>query len=83
LAIFVDGCFWHGCPVHGTLPKANAEWWRDKLAMNIERDRDTDRRLVVNGWHVQRFWEHENASAAAEIVRQRLQDITGTTAGDA
>src|SRR4051795_13016504 len=52
LAVYVDGCFWHGCPDHGTLPRANSEWWTWKLARNRERDRDTDRLLESHDWVV-------------------------------
>src|SRR4051794_13213850 len=55
VAVFVDGCFWHGCPEHATFPQANAEFWRSKLSGNVERDRDTDRRLDEAGWTVLRF----------------------------
>jgi DNA mismatch endonuclease (patch repair protein) len=58
LAVYIDGCFWHGCPEHGTWPKANAEWWRTKIEANRARDRDTDRRLKEAGWTVVRGWEH-------------------------
>ena len=67
LAIFLDGCFWHGCPVHGSWPKTNAEWWRAKIETNQRRDRDTDARLQALGWRVLRIWEHEDLSDA--IVR--------------
>ena len=60
LAVFVDGCFWHGCPVHGTWPKQNAKFWRDKIETNRRRDMDTDRRLIEAGWRVVRAWEHED-----------------------
>ena len=50
VAVFVDGCFWHGCPAHATSPKANASWWREKLDGNVRRDRDTDNRLRAAGW---------------------------------
>src|SRR5262245_37210103 len=60
IAIFIDGCFWHGCPQHGTWPKTNARWWRAKITTNIARDRDTDARLQQCGWRVLRFWAHEN-----------------------
>lgn len=73
LAVFVDGCFWHGCPIHATAPKSNAEWWREKLQRNIERDRDTDRTLALNEWHVQRFWEHDDPVGAAEAVHRLLR----------
>jgi DNA mismatch endonuclease (patch repair protein) len=70
LAVFVDGCFWHGCPSHGTWPKANAEWWRAKIETNIWRDRNTDARLVAAGWQVLRFWEHEDMKQAARKVER-------------
>ncbi|MFJ4831514.1 very short patch repair endonuclease [Streptomyces sp. NPDC088747] len=66
IAIFMDGCFWHGCPQHATQPKANATWWRDKLDKNMARDRQTSEHLVAEGWTVLRFWEHEPPE---EVVR--------------
>src|SRR5215207_4342941 len=60
VAVFVDGCFWHGCPIHGTWPKKNADFWRDKIETNMRRDTDTDRRLEEAGWLVIRIWEHED-----------------------
>jgi DNA mismatch endonuclease, patch repair protein len=78
VAVFVDGCFWHSCPDHGTRPRSNAEWWAAKLAANIDRDRDTDQRLTTAGWTVIRIWEHEApihaAQRVAEILRQRGTD---------
>jgi DNA mismatch endonuclease (patch repair protein) len=69
VAVFVDGCFWHGCPEHGTWPRNNAEFWRRKIEGNVERDRDTDTRLEADGWTVVRVWEHEApADAAARIA---------------
>ena len=68
VAIMVDGCFWHACPVHATWPKKNALWWREKILANQRRDRDTDSRLKAQGWKVLRFWEHEHSSNAAKKV---------------
>jgi DNA mismatch endonuclease, patch repair protein len=68
LAVFVDGCFWHGCPLHGTMPAANADWWREKIAANRARDLDTERLLASAGWTVLRVWEHESASEGAKRV---------------
>lgn len=59
LAIFVDGCFWHGCPEHFRLPQTNREFWRDKISANQERDRRVDRALKRDGWQACRIWEHE------------------------
>jgi DNA mismatch endonuclease, patch repair protein len=72
VAVFVDGCFWHGCPVHGTSPKANAEWWEAKIDGNRLRDRDTDRRLREAGWQVVRIWEHEDLEVAVARVSEAL-----------
>jgi DNA mismatch endonuclease, patch repair protein len=68
VAVMVDGCFWHGCPEHGTWPKRNAEWWREKIEANRRRDRNTDGRLTEAGWVVVRAWEHEDALSAADRV---------------
>lgn len=59
VAVFVDGCFWHGCPKHGTKPRGNAEFWKTKLEGNQKRDRLVSRRLRNAGWRVLRIWEHE------------------------
>lgn len=75
VAVFVDGCFWHVCPRHGTSPRANAAWWEEKLAGNVARDRETDRLMEQAGWLSIRVWEHEDACAAAydvvQVVRER------------
>jgi DNA (cytosine-5)-methyltransferase 1 len=69
LVVYVDGCFWHSCPDHATIPKENRSWWVDKLEANRRRDMDTDERLRRAGWKVLRFWGHEDPSvAAARIV---------------
>jgi DNA mismatch endonuclease, patch repair protein len=81
VVVFVDGCFWHGCPEHGTWPKENADWWREKIEANQRRDRDTDARLTAAGWTVIRVWEHEDPTQAAdqivEIVRRAITQGEG------
>lgn len=72
IAVFIDGCFWHGCPKHATWPKQNAEFWRQKITTNRLRDADTNERLQSNGWQVLRFWEHESPIAAAKIISQSV-----------
>lgn len=73
VAIFVDGCFWHRCPVHHVAAKNNAGWWADKLDRNVERDRETDRLLTDGGWTVLRYWEHESAETVAEKIHDTLR----------
>ncbi|MEK2489852.1 very short patch repair endonuclease [Kitasatospora purpeofusca] len=73
VAVFLDGCFWHGCPEHATSPKSNAEWWRTKLDRNVARDQDTTRHLAEDGWTVLRFWEHEPPAGIARTVYTRLR----------
>ncbi|HEY3718392.1 MAG TPA: very short patch repair endonuclease [Jatrophihabitantaceae bacterium] len=76
VAVYVDGCFWHGCPDHGR-PKtaANPQYWSAKMARNQARDADTDRRLAEAGWQVVRVWEHDDPARVADdvsdLVRQR------------
>jgi DNA mismatch endonuclease (patch repair protein) len=70
IAIFMDGCFWHGCPEHATQPKSNAEWWRNKLDKNMARDRETTAHLQQIGWTVFRFWEHERPEDIARVVAE-------------
>ena len=59
LAVFVDGCFWHGCPLHGTMPKTNSSFWQQKIRRNQERDGEVDKALHRLGWKAVRVWEHE------------------------
>ena len=68
--MFVDGCFWHGCPAHGTWPKQHAEWWRQKIEANRARDRDMDARLAAAGWLSVRVWEHDDPDEAADRIAQ-------------
>ena len=72
IAVFVDGCYWHGCPEHATWPKHNAEFWRQKIETNRLRDADTNSRLLNAGWTVLRFWEHQSPIEAAETVAQTV-----------
>ena len=72
VAVFIDGCFWHMCPDHFIMPKSNRDYWEPKLARNVERDRETDRMLVRDGWTVLRAWEHESAETVADRVEQAL-----------
>jgi DNA mismatch endonuclease (patch repair protein) len=72
LAVFVDGCFWHCCPLHSQIPKANETYWRPKLARNVERDREVDIALRLAGWSVLRFWEHIPSHEAAGIIDRWL-----------
>jgi DNA mismatch endonuclease (patch repair protein) len=77
LAIFVDGCFWHSCPEHGVLPKNNGEWWRAKLASNVERDRRKDRELEELGWTSLHFWEHQPVDHVSSMVTEMWKARTG------
>lgn len=72
VAVFLDGCFWHGCPLHGTAPRSNGSWWAKKLAANQARDRDTDTHLRSLGWQVVRVWEHVDLEDAAARVRAAI-----------
>ena len=65
LAVFIDGCYWHGCPEHGTTPSTNRDYWSSKVAANRARDEDTNARLTDAGWQVARYWEHEPPAAVA------------------
>lgn len=77
IAVFLDGCFWHGCAQHGTLPKNNGEWWREKLEANVARDRRKDAELERLGWTVVHVWEHEDASEAAAAIEKLWKVRTG------
>jgi DNA mismatch endonuclease (patch repair protein) len=73
LAVFVDGCFWHGCPLHATSPKTNAAFWRNKIAANRTRDRLVTRTLRARGWTVLRIWGHELKPAHERRLLNRLR----------
>ncbi|WP_044640740.1 very short patch repair endonuclease [Risungbinella massiliensis] len=59
VVIFIDSCFWHGCEIHGNMPKTNSEYWKKKLQRNKERDAAVNHHYLVAGWHLLRIWEHE------------------------
>lgn len=73
VAVFVDGCFWHRCPDHATIPKANRSWWIEKLDANVARDRDTDAQLGDVDWLVIRVWEHEDPVRVADRIEQAVR----------
>lgn len=74
VAIFIDGCFWHACPEHGTVSRSNVDYWSTKLARNVERDRDTTQKLEDAGWTVLRFWEHDLPAAVAGQIAEAVSD---------
>jgi len=75
VAVFIDGCFWHGCPEHGQTPASNSFWWVRKIQTNRERDDDTTRRLHERGWRVLRIWEHEAPISAVARIRAELAAV--------
>lgn len=77
VVVFVDGCFWHGCPQHFVMPRSNHSFWREKLTGNFQRDRKQTLQLEGEGWRVLRFWEHEVEEELDAVVGR----ITGTLAG--
>ena len=81
VAVFVDGCYWHGCPVHHRAPSANAEYWSEKISRNRGRDADTDLRLSAAGWTVLRFWEHEDPEEVARVVERAVRGVDRHRAG--
>ncbi len=77
LAVFVDGCFWHGCPKHGTQPVGNRAFWRNKLARNKARDRIVNRTLRQHGWTVLRIWQHELSRKGETRLLRRIHRVLG------
>lgn len=78
VAIFIDGCFWHGCPEHGSVPRANRMWWQKKIADNQRRDLRVVRLLRANGWVARRFWAHEESGQIASIISRILKQRSRT-----
>ena len=77
IAVFLDGCFWHGCAQHGTIPSTNQIWWLAKIETNKMRDADTDRLLDLAGWTVMRIWEHTLLEEACQQVVHAVQAARG------
>lgn len=73
VAVFVDGCFWHGCPQHQVVPKANPDYWVPKLRRNLERDRQADAGLAAEHWTVVRIWEHEDVDGAGTLIEDLVR----------
>lgn len=73
VAVEVRGCFWHACPTHGTIPRANRDWWQEKLRGNTARDADTERRMAAEGWQLIVVWEHEDVDAAADLIESAVR----------
>jgi DNA mismatch endonuclease (patch repair protein) len=69
IAVFVDGCFWHGCPIHGHIPKSRRKYWKPKLSRTKHRDKETNAKLASMGWQVLRFWEHQVQDNLAQCAR--------------
>lgn len=86
VAVFIDGCFWHACPIHGQEPKTNTGFWSEKLSKNKLRDQKVNTGLAELGWTVVRFWEHELKDDAercvsdlVKIVKDRMSNGTSTS----
>lgn len=73
VAVFVDGCFWHGCPQHVSWPSSNREFWRNKIETNRVRDAKQDTALKAAGWTVIRVWEHEDIEDAVARIQGALE----------
>ncbi len=78
IAVLIDGCFWHGCPLHATRPKRNEAWWAGKLDANIQRDRRTDAAFDAAGWRVLRFWEHQSVEEITGGILASVRPHQGT-----
>lgn len=76
IAVFLDGCFWHACPVHGTMPFNNREWWKAILLRNQERDREKDAALQALDWLPLHYWEHDDPEEIADEIEWVWRDLT-------
>lgn len=75
LAIFIDGCFWHGCKKHGTIPKTNVEFWEKKIETNMKRDKLVSKNLKKKGWRVLRIWEHDLKKKTSTVGTKIINEI--------
>ncbi len=73
VAVFIDGCYWHGCPQHYKEPKTNSDYWREKIDRNRKRDQETDSLLAAEGWTVLRFWEHDDPETVAAAIEMSVR----------
>lgn len=81
IAVFIDGCFWHGCPIHYRASKSNVGYWDEKIAKNRHRDQETSELLTAAGWTVMRFWSHEDpALVASQVQREAIRHASLTPA---
>lgn len=74
IAVFIDGCYWHACPEHGSRPQHNRQFWDEKFARNKQRDLDNNQLLTKNGWKVLRYWEHESSERATAFIATAVSD---------
>lgn len=79
IAVFIDGCYWHGCPVHKRAPVHNRDWWVEKIARNKQRDQRNDADLRSAGWWVLRYWEHDDVDDIADEIEWMWRDLSGKT----
>lgn len=75
IIIFIDSCFWHGCPIHFTRPKSNLEYWDKKILRNKERDEEINQYYIEKGWHLKRIWEHEIKANLEAVVDETTEYI--------
>ena len=73
IAVFIDGCFWHGCSEHRNIPAHNRDWWQNKIDQNRSRDRDTDEKLRAAGWLVLRYWEHDSTERIVSEIHEVIE----------
>ena len=80
IAVYVDGCFWHGCDIHGAIPKNNAEWWRAKIERNRARDAEVSEQLRRLGWLVLRYWAHDDVDEIADEIEETWRALVSPSA---